>query len=206
MPNYKYYRKSNKIKNYVQEVIADNKRTFIALLVAMLFGIIVSLILTLGNADTLTVKNLLDRHIIDFISGSISAITYFFYEFLKLLFTYALVVFFGMTRLHIVVDIVIISYESFLFSFNFTLLIITSGLTGFIFALFTVFLKSVILTLLLLATMFTCHQKYKSSCPNNKAFKDILKTVLIFFGISLAIIILNMIIIKFFCPILLLNI
>lgn len=187
-----------KLKREFKDCAKENKLFLVFLCSFFILGIVISIICYIKFRDVITIKNLTDKFLIDFLKGQKSIFSYCFLKFLKFLLIYFLVILLCYNNFSCYLICLYVLYFSYSLIFNLCLITLCFGFFGFIYGLFFILIFGLIYLILIISLSLFC----KNYCKNCRGyFATICENylgILIILGLTLILLILELI----FVPIL----
>lgn len=182
-----------KLKRDFKDCVENNKLFLVFLLSFFILGTIIAIICYIKFRDVLTIKNLTDKIFIDFLKGQKSIFGYCFLKFFKFVIVYILVILLCFNNFSCYVICLYILYFSYGLTFNLCLITLCYGFFGFIYGLIFLLIFGLLFLLLIVSLSLFC----KNYCKNCKGYFNIFydnwQEFLIILGITLSLLILELI-------------
>lgn len=182
-----------KLKRDYKDCLVNNKLFLVFFISFFILGIIIAIICYIQFRDIITIKNLTDKFLIDFLKGQKSIFGYCFLKFLKFILIYFLVILLCYNNFSCYLICLYVLYFSYSLVFNLCLISLCFGFFGFIFGLLFILLFGLMYLMLICSLSLFC----KSYCKNCRRYFDIFydncQGFLIILGITLILLILELI-------------
>ena len=183
-----FYKLKREFKNHVKE----NKLFLVFLFSFFILGIVISIICYIKFRDVITIKNLTDKFLIDFLKGQKSIFGYCFLKLLKFLLIYFLVILLCYNNYSCYLICLYVLYFSYSLIFNLCLITLCFGFFGFIYGLLFILIFGLIYLILIGCLSLLC-----KNCRNYRTyFATICENylgILIILGLTLILLILELI-------------
>lgn len=200
MINSKVYRKYYLGRNFVGEVFSRHKKCLIVLSLISLFCIILAISMIIQSKSSIELSNCLDKNLITFLNGNLSATSLFFKHLFGYIFIFLAIICGCYFKPFIPISCFLVIAKLFSLVFNWGVFVITYSLKGLIFYLIC-FLCNVAILLLLVFLICLSIENNACQCKGKNVLKDNFKIFIMLAILIIALLILECILLKIISPI-----
>lgn len=176
-----YYRNQNRFKGKILNFLKTNKVLIIICLTLFVFFFFVGVFTVGKHKSDLELDNMFNKYFLKFINGDKSWLSLFFTYLIISVIAFLILAIFSFSSFFVVIDLLCLSFFSYLIGFDITLYIISFSFFGLI--NFLIFMLLPILIIVFFTIVFICIKFKKSldikkygryNCLNENYFKNVI--------------------------------
>lgn len=168
----------NKLKRDYLDCTNNNKIFLVFLLCFFVCGIVIAIICHFRFRDFLTLNNLTDKLLLNYIKKSSSLFSYFILKFFNLILISLILILICFNKYLSYLTCILMLYLGYCLTFNFCLIILLFGVFGFIYGLILLVIFGLIYSFILFSICLFCRNIH--FCHNTSYFKELKNLLPIF--------------------------